>query len=497
MADDFEEDSFSDSDEILEGSSGYDGKYEYELGPNGSDNDEGEIGTSQEGPFSISLESGDKAQQSPKQRKLKKINFGWKKRGGKKKKADLSALPLNPVFGVPLSLAVQRSVIVDGIELPTVFRECIDFLEERGLAEEGVYRLPGVKSQVEALKNLYDRGETVDLSSCEVHTVASLLKLFLRQFPEPLFPPLLNPLFDRAAGIQNEEEQVAALSEVISKLPAHNRLLLGWLMVHITHIAENSSVNLMSVPNMIVVFQPTLQTSYPALYALTNNTEKLFRDIQLVKYEAPDVLESQSGEFSNSVGDLSEYDTEADLRTGIERLEREHAVVLNVLQEKFDPVADNQAWEIQRLITEFRRKLKGLKRAKQRENIPDSHAPHRQKAPRDEVDDSSDPSGVESSTHIPSVDEIEATMAAELNQILSKTEQSLRRERNALLVIRETLKDEIEKERNLIAQYKDQLKTKPDRESDHEESVCFFCGTKNKNYTVDVKEFCSGMVQPV
>jgi RalA-binding protein 1 len=374
------------------------------------------------------------------------------------------------VFGVPLSLAVQRSVIVDGIELPTVFRECIDFLEERGLAEEGVYRLPGVKSQVEALKNLYDRGETVDLSSCEVHTVASLLKLFLRQFPEPLFPPLLNPLFDRAAGIQNEEEQVAALSEVISKLPAHNRLLLGWLMVHITHIAENSSVNLMSVPNMIVVFQPTLQTSYPALYALTNNTEKLFRDIQLVKYEAPDVLESQSGEFSNSVGDLSEYDTEADLRTGIERLEREHAVVLNVLQEKFDPVADNQAWEIQRLITEFRRKLKGLKRAKQRENIPDSHAPHRQKAPRDEVDDSSDPSGVESSTHIPSVDEIEATMAAELNQILSKTEQSLRRERNALLVIRETLKDEIEKERNLIAQYKDQLKTKPDRESDHEES---------------------------
>ena len=58
-----------------------------------------------------------------------------------------------------------------------------------------------------------------------------------------------------------------------------------------------------------------------------------------IRYEAPDVLESQSGEFSNSVGDLSEYDTEADLRTGIERLEREHAVVLNVLQEKFDPVS--------------------------------------------------------------------------------------------------------------------------------------------------------------
>ena len=41
-------------------------------------------------------------------------------------------LPENPVFGVPVDVAVQRSTLVDGIELPTVFRQCIDFLEERG-----------------------------------------------------------------------------------------------------------------------------------------------------------------------------------------------------------------------------------------------------------------------------------------------------------------------------------------------------------------------------
>ena len=45
------------------------------------------------------------------------------------------------MFGVPLSLAVQRSVIVDGIELPTVFRECIDFLEERGKMSVPLYFL--------------------------------------------------------------------------------------------------------------------------------------------------------------------------------------------------------------------------------------------------------------------------------------------------------------------------------------------------------------------
>ena len=36
------------------------------------------------------------------------------------------------MFGVPLEVAVQRSIVVDGIELPTVFRQCIDFLEENG-----------------------------------------------------------------------------------------------------------------------------------------------------------------------------------------------------------------------------------------------------------------------------------------------------------------------------------------------------------------------------
>lgn len=40
----------------------------------------------------------------------------------------------NIVFGVNLLTAVQRSrIAADGIELPTVFRECIDFLEENGM----------------------------------------------------------------------------------------------------------------------------------------------------------------------------------------------------------------------------------------------------------------------------------------------------------------------------------------------------------------------------
>ena len=41
-------------------------------------------------------------------------------------------------------------------------------------------------------------GNTVNLSEYDPNTVASLLKLFLREFPEPLIPPKLFPRFEAA-----------------------------------------------------------------------------------------------------------------------------------------------------------------------------------------------------------------------------------------------------------------------------------------------------------
>lgn len=37
-----------------------------------------------------------------------------------------------PVFGVPLSLAVERCPSHDGVQLPVIVRECIDHVEEHG-----------------------------------------------------------------------------------------------------------------------------------------------------------------------------------------------------------------------------------------------------------------------------------------------------------------------------------------------------------------------------
>ena len=45
-----------------------------------------------------------------------------------------------PIFGVALHLAVERHRSHDGIQLPVVVRMCIDYIEEQGLMQEGIYR---------------------------------------------------------------------------------------------------------------------------------------------------------------------------------------------------------------------------------------------------------------------------------------------------------------------------------------------------------------------
>lgn len=56
-----------------------------------------------------------------------------------------------------------------------------------GLQQEGLFRVSASVRAVESLKQRLDRGEEVDLKQeAEVCTVASMLKLYLRELPEGL-----------------------------------------------------------------------------------------------------------------------------------------------------------------------------------------------------------------------------------------------------------------------------------------------------------------------
>ncbi|KAK4475488.1 hypothetical protein MN116_002537 [Schistosoma mekongi] len=89
-----------------------------------------------------------------------------KKKRGLKLHSHKSALMMEqptksvnkPIFGVPLEVACSRNPSHDGIILPAFFRHCIDYIEQHGLSSEGIYRVPGVHSQVQAVISAIDNG---------------------------------------------------------------------------------------------------------------------------------------------------------------------------------------------------------------------------------------------------------------------------------------------------------------------------------------------------
>ena len=42
------------------------------------------------------------------------------------------SVEVKPVFGIPLAEAVEHTKMYDGIELPKIVRECVDFIEDQG-----------------------------------------------------------------------------------------------------------------------------------------------------------------------------------------------------------------------------------------------------------------------------------------------------------------------------------------------------------------------------
>jgi RalA-binding protein 1 len=104
-----------------------------------------------------------------------------------------------PIFAVPLETAVQRSRCHDGVLLPLVVRNCMDFVEDcgeyfscyivcyypkhmspAGLTVEGIYKSTGNKNKVQQLRKMYNNREHINFIDCDPVTVAGLFKTFLR-----------------------------------------------------------------------------------------------------------------------------------------------------------------------------------------------------------------------------------------------------------------------------------------------------------------------------
>eukprot|EP00062_Callorhinchus_milii_P016941 gi/632968790/ref/XP_007900721.1/ PREDICTED: protein FAM13A [Callorhinchus milii] len=160
------------------------------------------------------------------------------------------------VFGMSLrDLQQQGQAAEDGI--PRVVLNMVAYLNEYGLQQEGIFRVNGNVKAVERLRLKYDKGEKLDLAEeGDICSVASLLKLFLRELPDAVIPSKLHLRFMQFQYDHNGN--LEELKYLIKQLPDINYCLLKFLCHFLTQVAIHHEANRMTVYNLGTVFGPNV-----------------------------------------------------------------------------------------------------------------------------------------------------------------------------------------------------------------------------------------------
>ncbi|NXX11728.1 RHG18 protein, partial [Podargus strigoides] len=168
------------------------------------------------------------------------------------------------LFGVPLSVLLEQDQKkVPGTKIPLIFQKLIAQIEETTLETEGLLRIPGVATRVKSLcqeleAKFYEG--TFSWENVKQHDAASLLKLFIRDLPQPLLTVEYLKAFQDVQNLPMKKQQLQALNLLVLLLPEANRNTLKVLLEFLQRVIDHRDKNKMTLKNVAMVMAPNLFT---------------------------------------------------------------------------------------------------------------------------------------------------------------------------------------------------------------------------------------------
>lgn len=146
-----------------------------------------------------------------------------------------------------------------GQQIPLVVESCIRFINLHGLHHEGIFRVPGSQSEVNNIRDAFERGEDpLTDSECDIDSVAGVLKLYFRDLEKPLIPEEYFSQLMECVQIENMAESAAQMKLVVSSFPRPLIIVMRYLFAFLHHVSQYSDENMMQPYNLAVCFGPSL-----------------------------------------------------------------------------------------------------------------------------------------------------------------------------------------------------------------------------------------------
>ena len=213
------------------------------------------------------------------------------------------------VFGSSIDVALKLSShSYQGVyEIPSVVYRCLEYLyKNRGIQEEGIFRLSGSSTMIKTLQEGFDKSYDIDLcnykpiddnpgNSIGVNTISGLLKLYLRNLPHLIVGDEQFLLFKKAVDDHHDDPYAMAIEfrKIVKdkQVPHANISLMYALFELLTRINENNKINKMNLRNLCIVFSPTLNIPITMLQPFIVDFNCIFKDGEPISNENREELD--------------------------------------------------------------------------------------------------------------------------------------------------------------------------------------------------------------